>query len=56
MREIEHLLHPHMNMPVDMYFAQSGMSNNVVWVLLNTVRQGCSKGGGVLGGAPPPKI
>ena len=31
MREIENLLHPHMNMPVDMYFAQSRMSNDAVW-------------------------
>ena len=31
MREIENLLHPHMNMPVNMYFAQSRMSNDAVW-------------------------
>ena len=31
MKEIENLLYPHMNMPADMYFAESGMSNNAVW-------------------------
>ena len=31
MSEIENLLYPHMNMPVKIYFAQSGMSNNAVW-------------------------
>jgi hypothetical protein len=31
MREIENLLHPHMNMSLDMYLAHSGMANEAVW-------------------------